>query len=98
MPVTSINVFAVPAARESEFVQWWRDVKEHITKPEEFISGTFHKSLKPDSRFNSINLAIWENETLYWKAYEKSVTAIKEKLGLSGVDMRPALYHVAFEN
>ncbi|HNC84807.1 MAG TPA: antibiotic biosynthesis monooxygenase, partial [Nitrospira sp.] len=68
MPVTLINVFSVPAATETEFVQWWQDVKAHITTQAGFISGTFHKSLKPDSRFNYINVAIWENETLYWKA------------------------------
>ena len=97
MPVTLINVFTVPHTKEAEFVQWWQDVKEHITKQEGFISGTFHKGLKPDSRFNYINVAIWENESLYWKAYEKSVTPMKEKLGMLKVEMTPALYHVAFE-
>ena len=97
MPVTLINVFSVPAAKEAEFVQWWEDVKEHITKQEGFISGKFHKSLKPDSRFNYINVAIWENEDLYWKAYEKSVTPMKAKPAQLGVDMTPALYQVAFE-
>ena len=27
MPVTLINVFSVPADKEAEFVQWWRDVR-----------------------------------------------------------------------
>ncbi|MCS6328219.1 MAG: hypothetical protein H8K06_14185 [Nitrospira sp.] len=86
-----------PAVNEAEFVQWWQDVKAHITKQEGFLSGKFHKSLKPDSRFTYINVAIWENEGLYWKAYENSVTPMKEKLAQLGVDMTPALYHVAFE-
>jgi hypothetical protein len=38
----------------------------------DFISGKFHRSLKPKSRFNFINVAIWENEDVYWKAYEKN--------------------------
>lgn len=97
MPVTLINVFSVPAAREAAFVQWWKDVKEHITKQEGFISGTFHTSIKPESRFNYINVAVWQNETLYWKAYEKSVTPMKEKLEQLGVEMTPALYRVAFQ-
>ena len=97
MPVTLINVFSVPEAKEAEFVQWWQDVKGHITKQEGFISGTFHKSVKPDSRFNFINVAIWENEEVYCKAYERSVTPMKEKLRMLGVEMTPALYHVVFE-
>ena len=97
MPVTLINVFSVPAAKEPEFVQWWQGVKEHITKQEGFISGTFHNGIKAESRFNFINVAIWENEEVYWKAYETSVTPMKAKLGELGVEMTPALYRVAFE-
>ena len=97
MSVTLINVFSVPAAKEAEFVQWWQDVKEHITKQDGFISGKFHKSIKAESKFNYINVAIWDNETVYWKAYEKSVTPMKAKLGQLGVEMTPALYPVAFE-
>jgi len=47
-------------------------VKDNITKQPGFISGQFHKSIKPESRYNFINVALWENEDVYWKAYEKS--------------------------
>jgi hypothetical protein len=57
----------------------------------------FHKSIKPDSKFNFINVAIWESEDVYWKAYEKSITPMKTKLQQLGVEMVPALYQVAFE-
>ena len=97
MPVTLINVFSVPEAKEDEFVKWWQDVKDNITKQEGFIGGKFHKTIKPDSKYNFINVAIWKNEDVYWKAYEKSVTPMKAKLGELGVEMTPALYHVAFE-
>lgn len=97
MSVTLINVFSVPKDKEQEFVNWWQSIKDNITKQEGFISGKFHKSIKPDSKFNYINVALWENEDLYWKAYEKSVTPMKAKLGQLGVEMTPALYHVAFE-
>lgn len=97
MPVTLINVFSVPKAKEDEFVKWWQAVKGDITKQPGFISGKFHKSLKPDSKFNYINVAIWDNEDVYWKAYEKSVTPMKATLAELSVEMTPALYHVAFE-
>lgn len=97
MAVTLINVFTVPNGKEDEFMKWWEDVKANITKQQGFISGQFHKSIKPDSRFKFINVAIWENEDLYWKAYEKSVTPMKTKLAQLGVEQTPALYHVAFK-
>jgi len=97
MPVTLINVFSVPTGKEDEFVRWWDEVKANITKQPGFISGKFHRSLNSASKYNFINVAIWENEGLYWKAYETSVTPMKTKLAALGVEMTPALYRVLFE-
>ena len=97
MAVTLINVFSVPKGKEDEFVRWWEDVKTSITKQPGFISGKFHKSLKPDSRYNFINVALWDNEEGYWKAYEKSAAPMKGKLQQMGVEMTPALFNVLFE-
>jgi heme oxygenase (mycobilin-producing) len=84
MPVTLINVFSVPKGKENDFVQWWQHVKANITAQQGFISGKFHRSLKPESRYNFINVAV-------------CVTPMKAKLEQLGVDMVPALYNVAFE-
>ena len=97
MAVTLINVFSVPKGNEEEFMSWWQDARGSITKQTGFISGKFHRSIKPESKFNFINVALWESEDVYWKAYEKSITPMKTKLQQLGVEMVPALYHVAFE-
>lgn len=97
MGVTLINIFTVPKDKESEFVTWWEKVKADITKQPGFISGKFHKSLKPESRYNFINVALWDNEEIYWKAYEKSVGPMKNALQQMGVEMTPALFNVLFE-
>lgn len=97
MAVTLINLFSVPKDKEDDFVKWWQEVKGSITKQPGFISGKFHKSITPNSKFNFINVAVWESEEIYWKAYEKSVTPMKAKLAQLGVEMVPALYNVVFE-
>jgi heme-degrading monooxygenase HmoA len=97
MSVTLINVFSVPQGKEDEFVKWWEAVKSNITKQPGFISGKFHKSIKSDSRYNFINVAQWENEEGYWKAYEKSAAPMKAKLQQMGVEMTPALFNVTVE-
>lgn len=97
MPVTLINVFTVPKDREAEFVKWWEKVKADIIQQPGFISGKFHKSLKPESRYNFINVALWNNEEVYWRAYEKSVGPMKAALQQMGVEMTPALFNVIFE-
>src|SRR5438445_13314872 len=95
MAVTLINVFSVPKGKEDEFVKWWQDVKANITAQQGFISGKVHKSIKPDSKFNFINVALWENEDLYWKSYEMSAKPLKPKLEHWVFEMVPALYKVA---
>jgi heme-degrading monooxygenase HmoA len=60
MAVTLINVFRSPVGKEDEFVTWWHDVKANITKRPGFISGMFHESLKPESRYNFVNIAFRE--------------------------------------
>lgn len=95
MPVTLINVFTVHRGKEEEFVKWWHDIRADITKRPGFIGGKFYRSLKPDSKYNFINVAIWENEELYWKAFEQSVT--HEKLKQLTAEMTPALYNVTVE-
>jgi heme-degrading monooxygenase HmoA len=97
MPVTLINVFSVPKGKEEEFVKWWQEVKTRITKQPGFVRGQFHRSIKPESRYNFINVAIWENEELYWKAYESSAAPVKATLTEMGAEMVPALYEVALE-
>lgn len=97
MAVTLINIFSVPKGKEDEFVRWWEDVKASITKQPGFISGKFHKSLKADSRYNFINVALWDDEEGYWNAYEKSAAPMKGKLQQMGVEMTPALFNVLFE-
>ena len=60
-------------------------------------SGRLHRSLNAESRYNFINIALWEDEDLCWKAYEQSAAPMKGKLDQLGVEMTPALYTVAFE-
>jgi hypothetical protein len=50
------------------------------------------KEDEPESRYNFINVALLENEAVYWTAYEKSVTPMKAKLQQLGIEMVPALY------
>ena len=63
MAVTLINVFSVPKGKEDEFVNWWQDVKANITKQPGFMSGKFHRSIKPDSTFNFITSSDCRRET-----------------------------------
>lgn len=68
-----------------------------MTKQQGFINGTLHKSIKPDSKFNFINVVIWENEEVLSNAMGKSGAAMQSKLEQWGVQAALGLYQVAFE-
>lgn len=85
-----------PSTKQSSCSGGRRSRSTSRSKQDSSAAG-FTRALKPNSRCNYINVAIWESEEVYWNAYEQSVTPMKAKLGQLGVDMTPALYHVAFE-
>ena len=49
-------------------------------------------SLKPDSRFNFINVALWENEEGYWKAFEKSAAPNEGEVTTDGCGNDPGSF------
>ncbi len=75
--------------------QGWRDGR--LTRQEMERTSCDVQSSMPLYRYNFINVAVWENEDLYWKAYEKSAAPAKTKLTEMGCDMVRALYCVEFE-
>lgn len=97
MPITLINTFSVPKDREDQFVKWLRDENGTMTTQRGFISAKLHKTILPASTQNFVNVVIWENEDVLWKAMSKTGGAMQEKLKQLGVEAVVDLYQVAFE-
>jgi heme-degrading monooxygenase HmoA len=55
-PVVLINVFAVSAEMEAEFLKTWHECECMRTAPG-FIDTTLHHSLDTDTRFRFVNIA-----------------------------------------
>jgi heme oxygenase (mycobilin-producing) len=97
-PVVLINVFSVPRGKEDEFVAWWKEVSEGMKKQPGFLDARLHRSLKPDDRFQFINVAHWASPEAHRKARETvSTPPVKLRLAELGVEMTPALYTVEVE-
>jgi heme oxygenase (mycobilin-producing) len=95
-PVVLINLFSVPEGKEEEFFVWWDEVKETVIKAPGFISGTLHRSIQAQTRFNFINVAQWEND-IYSQAYERRLPSMNARLAQLGVEMTPGLCMVHLE-
>lgn len=91
-PVVLINVFEVSSGQEHEFVEWWKQSSEVLKLEPGFIDAKLHKSLKPDSRFQFVNIAHWETE----EALNRARTRNKDILqSLTVGKGNPATYAVA---
>jgi len=93
-PVVLINVFAVPEGKEDEFLKAWHATAEGMKNQPGFISTKLHRSLKPDARFEFINVALWESSEAYLAATSHNEPREKQ---LSWLEANPALYTVEAE-
>jgi heme oxygenase (mycobilin-producing) len=97
MSVTLINLFSVPKGTEGRFLKWLQDEKGTMSNQQGFMSGKLEKSVKPDSKFNFINIVVWESAAALSKAVEKSGAAMQANLEQMGVDAALDLYQVVSE-
>jgi heme-degrading monooxygenase HmoA len=93
-PVVLINVFEVPTGTENEFIAWWKRCSEALKKEPGFIDARMHRSLKPGSRFQFINVAHWETEEALNAARVKNQAVLQSLTAGKG---NPTLCEVALE-
>jgi quinol monooxygenase YgiN len=91
-PVILINVFEVSAGREQEFIAWWKQCSDTLKREPGFLDATLHQSLKPDSRFQFINLAHWATAEALDLALARNRELLQSLQVGKGI---PALYEVA---
>ena len=92
-PVTLINVFEVPAGKETEAVKFWENAASFMKKQPGYISTALHQSVQTDAKFHLINIAKWESID----AYKTASSARKAQAGSKppeGLIPSPALYTV----
>ncbi|HNV26972.1 MAG: hypothetical protein K1Y02_26360 [Candidatus Hydrogenedentes bacterium] len=97
MAVTLRYVFSIPTAKEGEFTKWLHEEKASLNEQPGLIGGKVYKSIQADSKFNFINVAIWESEEQYRQAYEKHVPRAKARLVELGAEITRGSYQVALE-
>jgi heme-degrading monooxygenase HmoA len=93
--VTLINAFEVPAGKEEEFVERWKQAAEHLRQREGFVSTRLHQSLDPQADFQFINVAVWESAEHFRQAM--GTPEFQELARRMRFSSHPALYRVISE-
>jgi heme oxygenase (mycobilin-producing) len=93
--VTLINPFEVPAGKEEQFVERWKQAAQYLRQREGFVSTRLHQSLDPHAKFRFINVAAWESVEHFQQAV--GTPEFQELAGEMPFSSHPALYRVISE-
>jgi heme-degrading monooxygenase HmoA len=93
--ITLINSFTVPAGKEEEFLQAWRDTIDHFATAPGFIQARLHRNTGlNDTTFQYVNIALWEDAETYRTAFRDFTPAGQR---VPGVKAHPGLFEVYAE-
>ena len=94
--ITLINSFEGPTGKVAESIKYWEDCRDFLKIQPGYISTKLHKSIKEGSKFELINVAVWESPKAFTEASQK----MAKELGVSpteGLKANPSLYTVISE-
>lgn len=89
--ITLINPFEVPEGKLEESIIYWEACRDFLKKEPGYISTKLHKSIKEGSKFELINVAVWESPKAFTEASQK----MSKELGIpptEGLKANPSLY------
>ena len=90
--VVLINPFEVPASKEEEFREAWREAAEYLRHEPGFLSTRLHESLDSEAKFRFVNVAEWESPQHFQAAMRtEAFQEIARKMPFAS---SPALYRV----
>ncbi|WP_420601595.1 antibiotic biosynthesis monooxygenase family protein [Flagellimonas sp.] len=88
-----INPFEVPEGKLEESIQYWEACRDFLKKEPGYISTELHQTIKDDTKFELINVAVWESPKAFMDASKK----MAKELGVpppEGLKANPSLYTV----
>jgi heme-degrading monooxygenase HmoA len=97
--ITLINVFEIDPAKLESFLGEWRKRAEFMSKQPGFRSFRLQRALSPDTAFQLVNVAEWDNaDTLRAATAQPEFQAsARRSLDEHDVTAHPGVYRVAVE-
>ena len=94
--VVLINVFEAQPGTEDEAVRYWEAARDFLSRQPGFVSTRLHRALRPDARFQLVNVAEWVSA----EAFQAAAARMQRELAAPpppGLRFTPALYRVIRE-
>ena len=94
--VVLINVFEVQPGTEEEAVRYWEAARDFLSRQPGYVSTRLHRALRPDARFQLVNVAEWASA----EAFQAATVRMQRELAAApppGLRFTPGLYRVVRE-
>lgn len=91
-----INPFEVPAGKLEASIKYWEDCRDFLKTQPGYVSTKLHKSIKEGSKFELINVAVWESPKAFMDATQKMMQQ-PDIVPVEGLKPTPSLYTVIRE-
>ncbi len=94
--VVLINVFEVQPGTEEEAVRYWEAARDFLSRQPGYVSTRLHRALRPDARFQLVNVAEWASA----EAFQAATARMQRELAAApppGLRFTPGLYRVVRE-
>ncbi len=94
--VVLINVFEVQPGTEEEAVRYWEAARDFLSRQPGYVSTRLHRALRPDARFQLVNVAEWASA----EAFQAATARMQRELAGTpppGLRSTPGLYRVVRE-
>ena len=91
-----INPFEVPKGKLEESVIYWEACRDFLKQQPGYISTKLHQSIKDDTKFELINVAVWESAKAFTEASQKMAKELVVKPP-EGLKANPSLYNIISE-
>jgi heme-degrading monooxygenase HmoA len=95
--ITLINCFEVPAGRETEFFEAFKQVNAYMRAKQGYVSHKMHRSLAPDARYRNVNVVQWATREECEAAHDEGFRELVMQPAWSAFRSTPGLYEVVHE-
>jgi heme-degrading monooxygenase HmoA len=95
--VRFINCFEVPAGRDEEFLELWREVNAHMSAQPGYLRHRLHRAVAPEARYRFVNYVEWESPDQWAAAHGPEFRRLVARPEWAAFPSTPALYEVVDE-
>ncbi len=95
--VTVINSFEVPAGREGEFLELWKEVNAYVQRKPGYLGHRLHRAITPDAPFQFVNVGQWSSLAHFQSAHDTGFRALVSQSAWYGFLPHRVLFKVVHE-